>query len=763
MMKAPRYHSLCSEEEQLNQQTETISQSSIALKDDFIVVLNVSLSKHSPFGIMFDCKNVSELHGSLKPVGLAVLLNNNCHTSCHNSPSVTMSHLNYISVQHYCGFTFRIPLPTDYCHCVLGREIGFTRSVIQQYHKQCTILTYVPCEGDDIRRTQRNPADNMTPLTCIMSSVVHDKITGLRHIMSYGTAPFLVSCCTQYWTGTEVQSLQPEHRVRVLEFYNQNRLTSFCYIVAYRPLLGHEYAPQNDVFVSLPKGYGFLDTPCTVPLDSAESYLKLQTGQTLLGVISSQFQPKHDVVLTIERLVAANIRFVHFSYDNELRSRAFGTKLGLETGWNCHISLAEGDFDNFSVDSDSNGTEAETFHFYYCKARLPQGIKNIRPHLENVDNVPLLVPLFTSCTQAAIKEMIAIMQENAELVCCVGSSLQLDNFNIFLQADSSIGMIPHLPQNCLISGIKDMTLPWESHDYRSPPYQDKELVGTNCLHLTSILNTIPCSIVMPRDNMGLEDLIRSARTVCVSFEQSGHLAISMSLGVSLWCLTHQLLLLPPPLTLPGCVYVCLFVVPLLSSTPFTVLPDNKIMELHTGKRLSSVTGNVTRHLKHFVVRWSTLFFISPIITILSLYLSCKEECKVLVGSDDRRFDTTSLQLVQQFNLIILTLVLSVNSFIFANRTKSINFPYFTQTFTKWTGIIPLLCSTLTILLTTLYTHLTHHDPTPPYPLVIAMCVLPPLQLALSELSKMCDRKLWTRDQRRAKLKFGTKLGMNSPF
>ena len=33
------------------------------------------------------------------------------------------------------------------------------------------------------------------------------------------------------------------------------------------------------------------------------------------------------------------IRFVHFSKENELRSRVFSEKMGLETGWNCHISL----------------------------------------------------------------------------------------------------------------------------------------------------------------------------------------------------------------------------------------------------------------------------------------------------------------------------------------------------------------------------------------------------------------------------------------
>lgn len=32
------------------------------------------------------------------------------------------------------------------------------------------------------------------------------------------------------------------------------------------------------------------------------------------------------------------------------------------------------------------------------QAKLPRGIHQVRPHLQNIDNVPLLVPLFTDCT-----------------------------------------------------------------------------------------------------------------------------------------------------------------------------------------------------------------------------------------------------------------------------------------------------------------------------------------------------------------------------
>ncbi len=40
------------------------------------------------------------------------------------------------------------------------------------------------------------------------------------------------------------------------------------------------------------------------------------------------------------------------------------------------------------------------------QAKLPRGIEEIRPHIENVDNVPLLVSLFTESTPAATNEMV---------------------------------------------------------------------------------------------------------------------------------------------------------------------------------------------------------------------------------------------------------------------------------------------------------------------------------------------------------------------
>jgi hypothetical protein len=65
------------------------------------------------------------------------------------------------------------------------------------------------------------------------------------------------------------------------------------------------------------------------------------------------------------------------------------------------------------------------------KAKLPRGIENIRPHLKNVDDIPLHVSLFADCRPAATEEMIRIFQENGEVVLCLGNALNQRNTAAF--------------------------------------------------------------------------------------------------------------------------------------------------------------------------------------------------------------------------------------------------------------------------------------------------------------------------------------------
>ncbi|KAL5967520.1 Transmembrane protein 94 [Taenia solium] len=336
--------------------------------------------------------------------------------------------------------------------------------------------------------------------------------------------------------------------------------------------------------------------------------------QTFLGMVSLQYQAMPGIVETIRKLNQACIRFVHFSQDNQLRSRVFAERLGLEADWNCHISLADppsevsrtpsqGTFtghlasassrtsstgagllrrpnaslgyggvaalkqpyslsspnvtrsdvspkersmlakpvvvettSNYSVplieveggqmtndgawlgfdldtevadgrshwaaphasgeasntslntlpeeerksptfedsalsgssSSSSSSSDVKTVdtdaqeglkdhpqleedacnYVFANKSRLPSGIRNIRSHLENVDNVPLKVSLFTDCTPSAVDEMMEIMQEYGETVCVVGSCLSMANAELFCRGDTAIALFPLLPRVC---------------------------------------------------------------------------------------------------------------------------------------------------------------------------------------------------------------------------------------------------------------------------------------------------------------------------
>ncbi|KAK8731135.1 hypothetical protein OTU49_007816, partial [Cherax quadricarinatus] len=113
------------------------------------------------------------------------------------------------------------------------------------------------------------------------------------------------------------------------------------------------------------------------------------------------------------------------------------------------------------------------------RARLPKGIENIKPHLENVDNVPLLVSLFTDCTPPATCAMLTIMQEYTEVTMVMGSSANADNMRLFMQADASLSVDPLYPQVCMRETVFVRPLP-----SKGPPPTE----------VARSLNVLPCSL-----------------------------------------------------------------------------------------------------------------------------------------------------------------------------------------------------------------------------------------------------------------------------
>ena len=78
--------------------------------------------------------------------------------------------------------------------------------------------------------------------------------------------------------------------------------------------------------------------------------------------------------------------------------------MGIDVAWNCAISLRP----------LHEGEEADrhrmisSYADWDVNARLPHGVSQVKKHLVDVDNVPLLVHLFTDVTRQTTAEMVRV-------------------------------------------------------------------------------------------------------------------------------------------------------------------------------------------------------------------------------------------------------------------------------------------------------------------------------------------------------------------
>ena len=115
----------------------------------------------------------------------------------------------------------------------------------------------------------------------------------------------------------------------------------------------------------------------------------------------------------------------------------------------------------------------------------------MREHIADIDNVPLLVPLFADSTPSSVVEMIGILQENGEVVCCIGSALRYDNTAAFAQADIAFAMEPQL-QGCSHSVKK--------HGARRPSSNmiSEAIAAANVAAHVHCFNVIDHSLISPQ-------------------------------------------------------------------------------------------------------------------------------------------------------------------------------------------------------------------------------------------------------------------------
>lgn len=276
----------------------------------------------------------------------------------------------------------------------------------------------------------------------LLCSVVLDRRSNGHQLLSRGHPALALEHCKQYWNGSYICPLSSSKRRDILDIYNQWMVEDLdCVALLYSPL-SQQYSSMftSNSNIALPPVYlvedgskpdmlkfsesSLVNDAVSSPVSSelelddyeksefdsqdedveipdgmrpdnsedekAEALWNLQKDQIFLGMVASGIQPKKGVSGLIEDVMAAGVRFVYFSPRNMKRSKTFAEKMGIETDWNCAISLR-------ALDSDGPDPHRMTSNYsdWDVKARLPHGIESIRKHLDEVDNVPLLVSLFT--------------------------------------------------------------------------------------------------------------------------------------------------------------------------------------------------------------------------------------------------------------------------------------------------------------------------------------------------------------------------------
>ena len=309
----------------------------------------------------------------------------------------------------------------------------------------------------------------------LTSVVVRDQRSHAYQLLTVGDPTTTIECCTEAWQGenSTISSLNATKKKALLEVINNWSLADLSVSAfAYSPVpftmerridkLAAGRDKQSIFLIDNEIGGGAkgaaLDAAITTEDDdrggretegekndtersdkesiSAKEDWNLMKNQIFLGLLGSTTTPRKDIAPLISQLNSAGVRFIFFSPRNMRRSKSIAIKMGIDVSFNCAISLRELEQEE-SVDKYRM---TSNYADWDVNAQMPHGVKDIKNHLREIDNVPLLVSLFTDATHKTTTEMIEVLGDYGDTVLSVGSSHRIRNAQIFRASDLSIGV-----------------------------------------------------------------------------------------------------------------------------------------------------------------------------------------------------------------------------------------------------------------------------------------------------------------------------------
>ncbi|XP_004535113.1 transmembrane protein 94 isoform X2 [Ceratitis capitata] len=413
--------------------TESNRTSQAESKDGGIVaeVLDLTHDQHCPFRLEFDDHEWKTHIKSLKPLGLAILLN-------------TCSPLTHAHYAQFCGHVTAVamldkdlvPVTNRRCLCELAKQIGFTDHATDRFSLEGQLASYRHLQPEVVRRDIRFARQLQlsskvkVPFPHSLSVVMRENPGGYLSLFTQGTADIIMDFCDDFWDGKDLRPLSAQDRKKALDFYQRSALTAYCTAFSYRPLRHGIHGALSGVqrtggpiaYLELPPeskirmqhvdrahcdfentGHAHNKLSHSISTDSllfseckdddindVDGCFEMQCHQVFIGMVTMQYQAQTDIVQLVERLERACIRFVHFSKENELRSRVFSEKMGLESGWNCHISLLNEADDKASVHTDKANTSGTSANSKNAAAQMAARTGNKNTQTSAASNINIV-------------------------------------------------------------------------------------------------------------------------------------------------------------------------------------------------------------------------------------------------------------------------------------------------------------------------------------------------------------------------------------
>eukprot|EP00960_Hanusia_phi_P054979 762829-Hanusia_phi.AAC.2 len=778
-----------------------------------------------------DAAAVRNFLSQLKPLGLNCLLNTNAHDDDYSmfvervlreraQTRTRANHREHVRSEAYGDF---VSCDTADASYQLAGVIGFSDAVASSFSRLMELQVLIQPPPSSASESEKKfprlasydtgTADKSRTERHVMSVVVEDSQQKLQ-LFSKGDVDFIMKRCKQIWDGQELRTMTDRDISLISHHCSECYQKHYrCIALSYvsldedrRQLLRESSQSGRCVFLECdgdaqlslvgatdwqldrqltPRETYNVSRPKSQPEQTLKGMEELMENQIFIGMLILRFRPLPEITDAIDVLSEAGIRFVLFSDMPESATVAFGNQLGLWSDWNCCISLRDLPPPVLSrppsppgsgISARSAGRTNYSHPDSQQGPRLPHGIKAIRKHILEADDVPLRVSMFCDSSPDTMASMIEILQENGELVMCCGSTKNIHNMHLFASADVSMAVDP-LPA----TRGRDVVSFYDSEA------DDRVLIDAQ---LAAEITSVPCALHFGRywNILNILEIVSTSRMLLDAMRQASLFAAHVSLLLMSISLIGNCLLLPEVIH-PAqviCILVvispCLLVAIVLSG--YRVARNIKAanpmrLKLDTKKGKPAIH----RFIFYAVLRFlpTACVCVSAFVSMLSASLSSEMSgsqaspfqsissivsyrLRPLEEAEEVKFNTAVFEAQQVVN-ILLVIFMAFMAIGSLHRTASLldlwrHCKYIWLAACAAAGLIQLLVTSIALSSSQEGVRPTLRNA--PASVFVLASTWPLVILCVDEAVRHHDRKKFRRLQQRLTLQFETLLGQTSP-